>query len=127
MITIHVNPVSTQPLYAQIVQQIKLQVLQGALQDGDQLPSIRALARDLQVSIITTKRAYEELEREGILMVSTGRGTFIRAQGVETNKLAQQEELYTAMGQAAGLAKRLKLSQAEFIELAARAYKEDKA
>lgn len=124
-ITISINPASSEPLYAQIVRQIERQVLQGALQDGDQLPSIRALAKDLQVSIITTKRAYEELEREGILSVSAGRGTFIRAQGIAANRQAQMDELRHLLAKAAGQAKLLGVDGTTFSELAARLYKED--
>ncbi|MPM37127.1 HTH-type transcriptional repressor YtrA [bioreactor metagenome] len=65
------------PIYEQIVTQVRQAVLRGELKAGDPLPSMRALASDLRVSVITTKRAYEELEREGIVESMVGRGSFI--------------------------------------------------
>jgi len=65
------------PIYEQIVTQVRQAVLTGELKAGDPLPSMRALASDLRVSVITTKRAYEELEREGIVESMVGRGSFI--------------------------------------------------
>lgn len=70
---------SDQPLYEQIREQIKLQIINGVLKEGDALPSMRLLAKDLRISIITTKRAYEELEREGFIESYTGRGSFVKA------------------------------------------------
>jgi GntR family transcriptional regulator len=75
MITIsHHNP---QPLYHQIQSQIRLKIVSGDLKSGTPLPSIRQLAEDLTTSVITTKRAYYELEREGLIMVRPGLGTFV--------------------------------------------------
>jgi GntR family transcriptional regulator len=68
------------PIYEQIARQIKAEIFAGALEEGAALPSIRALAHDLQVSVITTKRAYDELEREGFLDSVGGKGTFVAAQ-----------------------------------------------
>ncbi|NGM80863.1 GntR family transcriptional regulator [Paenibacillus sp. 7124] len=68
---------SGEPIYAQIVSQIRQLILQGELAAGDPLPSIRQLAKDLQISVITTKRAYEELEREGLVNSLVGKGSFV--------------------------------------------------
>lgn len=65
------------PIYEQIVNQIRDAVVKGELAEGEGIPSIRVLARDLQVSVITTKRAYEELEREGVIESIPGRGFYI--------------------------------------------------
>ena len=65
---------SGKPIYEQITAQIKNQILSGALQAGDALPSMRLLAKELRISVITTKRAYEELERDGFLVTVTGKG-----------------------------------------------------
>ena len=70
------NNSSGQPFYEQIVQQVKRLVQTGRLQEGDPLPSMRQLAKDLRVSVITTKRAYEELEQAGYLCSVAGRGSF---------------------------------------------------
>ena len=74
---------SGKPIYEQITAQIKNQILSGALQAGDALPSMRLLAKELRISVITTKRAYEELEREGFIETVTGKGSFVAAQNAE--------------------------------------------
>lgn len=77
---ISISNASASPLYEQIAQQIRAQIVSGTLPEGSSLPSIRGLAKDLQVSVITTKRAYEELEREGFINAVTGKGMFVAAQ-----------------------------------------------
>ena len=72
-----------QPIYEQITTQIKAQILSGALAPGDALPSIRALAKDLRISVITTKRAYDELEREGLIDTVAGKGTFVASPNLD--------------------------------------------
>ncbi|MDD6401428.1 MAG: GntR family transcriptional regulator [Lachnospiraceae bacterium] len=67
------------PIYEQIVNQIKMQILSGTLKEGDALPSMRFLAKELRISMITTKRAYEELEREGYIVSYVGKGSFVKA------------------------------------------------
>ena len=79
-----------QPIYDQIVSQIKAQILSGKLEEGDALPSLRTLAKDLRISVITTKRAYEELEREGFIVSLTGKGSFVA--GADT-ELIREEHL----------------------------------
>jgi GntR family transcriptional regulator len=74
---------SPDPIYEQIVRQIKAQIIAGDLAEGAPLPSIRKLAQDLQISVITTKRAYEELEREGFIDTIGGKGTYVAAQNQE--------------------------------------------
>lgn len=79
---------STDPIYEQITSQIKAMIIKGSLDVGDALPSIRGLARDLQVSVITTKRAYEELEKEGFIETMQGKGSFVAMQ----NKALMKEK-----------------------------------
>lgn len=74
---------SIDPIYEQIAKQVKASIIQGELEAGDNLPSIRGLARDLQVSVITTKRAYEELEKEGFIETMQGKGSFVASQNKE--------------------------------------------
>ena len=69
---------SDYPIYAQIKDQIKTMILNGELKEGDALPSMRLLSKELRISIITTKRAYEELEREGYIESYTGKGSFVK-------------------------------------------------
>jgi GntR family transcriptional regulator len=75
-----INPALQQPLYLQIVEQFKELVSRNILSEGEQLPSIRSLATELDVSIITTKRAYQELEQQGFITTIPSRGSFVSRQ-----------------------------------------------
>ncbi len=74
------------PIYAQITEQIRAKILTGELQEGDALPSIRALAKELRISVITTKRAYEDLEQAGFINTLPGKGSFVAAQNPELRR-----------------------------------------
>lgn len=74
---------SSEPLYKQIKKQVKEAIIQGELKEGEQLPPIRAFANDLEVSVITIRRVYDELEREGFVVSQIGLGTFVSAQNLE--------------------------------------------
>ncbi|MBE5880356.1 MAG: GntR family transcriptional regulator [Lachnospiraceae bacterium] len=76
---INISNTSSVPIYEQIEQQIKNMIVSGALQEGDMLPSMRFLAKELRISLITTKRAYEELERDGFIETRVGIGCFVKA------------------------------------------------
>lgn len=78
------------PIYEQICTQIKSQIISGTLRENDALPSIRNLARDLRISVITTKRAYDELEREGFIYTLPAKGCFVASRNVE---LLREENL----------------------------------
>lgn len=80
---INISNTSTTPLYEQIKNQIQNQILDSTLKQGQGLPSIRNFAKELKVSIITIKRAYEELEKEGFIETIAGRGTFVSMQNKE--------------------------------------------
>lgn len=83
------------PIYDQIYNQIKDQIIQGALQPDEAMPSIRGLARDLRISVITTKRAYEDLEADGFITTMPGRGSFVAPQNPAIHReesLKQMEE-----------------------------------
>ena len=81
---------SGKPIYEQIADQVKEQIMAGALAAGDALPSMRLLAKELRISVITTKRAYEELEREGFITTVPGKGCFVAPRNLE---LAREESL----------------------------------
>lgn len=86
---------SGKPIYEQIAAQVKEQILSGTLETGEALPSMRLLARELRISVITTKRAYEELEREGFITTVPGKGCFVAPKNLELareNALRQVEE-----------------------------------
>lgn len=76
---IMINNSSMQPIYEQIVEQIKTQILHGELQGEDPLPSVRVLARDLKISALTVKKAYDALEEEGFVVTVHGKGSFVAA------------------------------------------------
>ncbi|MBQ9766919.1 MAG: GntR family transcriptional regulator [Lachnospiraceae bacterium] len=86
---------SNLPIYEQIIGQVKTAIVAGDLKQGDMLPSIRALAKDLQISVITTKRAYEELEKEGLIFSVSGKGFYVCEQNTDLlreKKLAMAEK-----------------------------------
>lgn len=91
---------SKEPIYEQITNQIKSSILSGNLKEGEALPSMRQLAKDLQISVITTKRAYEELEKAGFIYSIVGKGSFIAEQNLDVmreRKLKAIEEQLTAI------------------------------
>ena len=104
------------PIYDQITRQMKGLILQGELKEGEALPSMRLLARELRISVITTKRAYEELEREGFITTVPGKGCFVAPQDPE---LAREDALRRAeehLSQAVDVAKTAGLTLAELTE-----------
>ena len=88
---------SDRPIYEQIMDQIKAQIMNGELKEGDALPSMRLLAKELRISIITTKRAYEELEREGYIESYTGKGSFVKGVNHEMVKESVMFEIENLM------------------------------
>lgn len=116
---------ATEPIYEQIVRQIKSLILQGDLKSGDSLPSIRTLAKELEVSVITTKRAYDELEKEGLLVSVGGKGSFVAEYNQELlrekkRRLVEEELKITVQN-----AKMLGLGLDELLELLKILYEED--
>ena len=94
------------PIYDQITRQVKTLILAGTLNEGEALPSMRVLAKDLRISVITTKRAYEELEREGFITTVPGKGCFVAPRNLELareNALRQVEEYLQKAVEAAKL------------------------
>lgn len=80
---IFINNQNGVPIYDQIYQQIKAQIINGELRENEPLPSIRSLAKELHISVITTKRAYEELEKDGFIYTAPGRGSFVAQKNTE--------------------------------------------
>ena len=104
------------PIYDQIVSQIKTQIVGGALTANDALPSIRSLAKDLCISVITTKRAYEELEREGFLYTVPGKGCFVAAENAALLREENLRRMEAHLEEAARLAAQCGLSGDELLE-----------
>lgn len=105
------------PIYEQICAQIKGKIISGELKEGDALPSIRLLAKELRISVITTKRAYEELERDGFLVTYAGKGSFVAGKNLDLIReehLRQIEELFC---QAKELADQSGLANEELYEM----------
>ena len=108
---------SGKPIYEQIANQIKEQIMAGSLQAGDALPSMRLLARELRISVITTKRAYEELERDGFLESVPGKGCFVAPQNREFLREAQLRNVEEHLSLAVAEARKGALSLDELQEM----------
>ena len=106
-----------QPIYEQIYTQLKNQIIAGELQPGEALPSIRALAKDLKISVITTKRAYDELEAQGFLYTVAGKGCFVAEKNMDLIREQRLRELEEHLIRAAELAKSCNLSRRELEEI----------
>ncbi len=106
-----------QPIYDQIVTQIKSLIISGELNEGDALPSMRLLAKELRISVITTKRAYEELEREGFIVSVTGKGSFVASKNIELIREQRLKEIEGHMQSAVDLAGSCGVGIDELIEM----------
>ena len=107
---------TNQPIYEQIYAQIKSQIIAGKLAPGEALPSIRALAKDLRISVITTKRAYDELESEGFLYTVAGKGCFVAEKNLELVREGRLKELEDHLSAAAELAESCGVTAEEVLE-----------
>lgn len=116
---------SDKPLYEQIIEQIKNLIMTGSLQEGDALPSMRLLAKDLRISVITTKRAYEELEREGFISTITGKGSFVAGTNKELIKEQQYKNVEASLTKAVNIAKSSGISLEEMMDILQLLYKEE--
>ena len=105
------------PIYDQIVAQIKRQILDGSLAEDEALPSIRSLAKDLRISVITTKRAYEELEQEGFLYTVAGKGCFVAEKNTELLREEDLRRIEEHLSEIRRLAARCGLTRAELREM----------
>ena len=115
---------SGKPIYEQIADQVREQILSGALSAGDALPSMRVLAKELRISVITTKRAYEELERDGFLDNVPGKGCFVAPQNRELRE-AQLRRVEDILAQAVDEARKGGFSLSELQELLTLLYQGD--
>ncbi len=113
------------PIYEQICRQIKSAVVKGDLAPGDLLPSIRNLARELHISVITTKRAYEELERDGFITTVGGKGSFVSLQNTELLREKKMQLIEEKLSQAVADSKQMDISLETLHEMMDLLYKED--
>ncbi|MBC5661513.1 GntR family transcriptional regulator [Clostridium sp. OM05-9] len=105
------------PIYDQIYSQIKSQIISGALKQDELLPSIRGLAKDLRISFITTKRAYEELEREGFIYTLPAKGCYVAPKNIELLREENLKKIEEYIDEIVKLAVSCNLSKQEIIEM----------
>ena len=108
---------TNQPIYDQIYSQIKAQIIAGKLSPGEALPSIRALAKDLRISVIPTKRAYDELEADGFLFTVAGKGCFVAEKNLDLIREQKLKELEDHLDAAVELAAQCGISSAQLQEM----------
>lgn len=108
---------SQEPLYEQIASQIKNQIIMGDLEPGDALPSIRSLARELQISVITTKRAYHELEKDGFIETVGGKGSFVSGENKELFREKRLRMLEEKLSEVIAESRHLGISRKELKEM----------
>lgn len=108
---------SRQPIYHQIEQQLKALIAGGHLPAGNPLPSIRALSKDLEVSVITTRRAYQNLEHEGFIQTIQGKGTFVAEIAMNIKEETKQSTVYEALEAAIQTAKNYDYTYEQIMEI----------
>lgn len=114
---INISNADGKPIYLQIADQIKTQILEGRLKEGEMLPSMRNLALELRISFMTTKRAYEELERDGFIESYTGKGSFVKAQNAELFREEQIKAIEALLVDAGEKAQKIGLTMDELHEM----------
>ena len=112
-----ISNAGNQPIYEQIYTQLKNQIIAGTLGEGDALPSIRALAKDLKISVITTKRAYDELEKEGFIYTVGGKGCFVAEQNTELIRENHLKQIETGLEELLELSKSCGLTVDDLVQM----------
>lgn len=115
---------SDTPIYQQIVDAIRQDIINGTLAEGDALPSIRMLAKDLSVSVITTKKAYELLEAQGYIQTQPQKGSVVSRRSAQLAKEYKQSAMEQHILDAIDISKELQLNQNAFLELVSELYRE---
>ena len=116
---------SGKPIYEQITTQIKNKIITGELRPGDALPSMRVLAKELRISVITTKRAYADLEQDGFIETAPGKGSFVAQKNTEFIREENYRQIQDLLEQAIDLSKSCGLTLSELTELITLLYKRD--
>lgn len=117
---------SGRPIYDQISEQIKEKILTGQLEEGEALPSMRLLAKELRISVITTKRAYEELERDGFIVTLTGKGSFVAEKNTEAVREEYLKRIEEHIGEIVRLSVSCHLGLEDIKEMVTLAYEEER-
>lgn len=123
-VNIIISNTSDEPIYLQIVNQLKEQIIKGEMKESAPLPSIRSLAKELKISVITTKRAYDELEKEGLIVTVAGKGSFVAPINTEMLREAKIRLVEERMTEAVTTAKFVGLSLEELEEMLKLIYEE---
>ena len=116
---------ANKPIYEQITTQIKAMIMSGELQAGDALPSMRSLAKSIQVSVITVQKAYEDLQRDGFIETTVGRGSFVSARNKEFYQEEQQRIAEEHLQAAANIGRVSNIPLSKLMELLTMFYMED--
>lgn len=116
---------ANKPIYEQITSQIKAMIMSGELQAGESIPSMRALAKSIHVSVITVQKAYEDLQRDGFIETTVGRGSFVSAQNKEFYQEEQQRIAEEHLRAAAEIARISNISLDKLKELLEMFYREE--
>lgn len=116
---------ANKPIYEQITSQIKAMIMDGELQAGEAIPSMRALAKSLHVSVITVQKAYEDLQRDGFITTTVGRGSFVSAQNKEFYQEEQQRRVEEHLQEAVDISRASGISLEKLIELLQLFYEEE--
>lgn len=116
-VNIYIDNKSGSPIYDQIYSQIKAQIISGALREDEALPSIRNLAKDLRISVVTTKRAYDELEREGFIYTVAAKGCFVAPKNLELLREENLRQIEGKMEEIIKLAASLDLSTDDIVAM----------
>ena len=114
---IFIDNKSGMPIYDQICSQLRGLILGGVLREDEPLPSIRGLAKDLRISVITTKRAYEELEKEGLIYTLPGKGSFVAGRNPELVREEHLRQIEESMTKIRDLARQTGLTRSEILEM----------
>ena len=116
---------ANKPIYEQIVAQIKQLIMTDVLKEGDALPSMRTLAKELRISVITTKRAYEELEKEGFIETITGKGSFVAGKDKELIREERYRQIEALLEKACETARMNGMTLEELLDIMTLLYKEE--
>ncbi len=114
---ITISNTSDKPIYEQIIEQVKDHIMKGLLEESEPLPSIRSLAKELHISVITTKRAYDELEKEGFIVTIAGKGSYVAAQNKELLRESRIKIVEEKLSEAVIAAKSAQLTLNELEEM----------
>lgn len=116
---------TSKPIYEQITSQVKAMIMSGELQTGDAIPSMRSLAKSIHVSVITVQKAYEDLQRDGFIETTVGRGSFVSAQNKDFYQEEQQRQIEDHLQEAADIARSSGISLSKMVELLTMFFQEE--